>query len=173
MPPFPIALNEEQRALLTFLLTLRLDRVRKFLGRHGITRSGNRAYLRERLEENLADGMITIDDIVDFLDEVEPWAKQHVFLYTGGDGLVGDWEDIERLRTRLREAGYGDLLDARLPVVLPEEATLSAITVTRPTRRYRRTLSLYTYCLTWIPPTSSNRAARTACRSTWKTRRMT
>jgi len=26
--------------------------------------------------------------VVDYLDEVEPWSKQHVYLYNGGDGLV-------------------------------------------------------------------------------------
>src|SRR5438552_3595876 len=82
-PRVPTTFNEEQRALLTFLLALRLDRVREFLGRHGIARYGNRADLRERLKGNLHAGTITIVDLVDFLDEVEPWSKQHVFLYNG------------------------------------------------------------------------------------------
>src|SRR5437867_647670 len=129
MLPAPANLNEEQQALLTFLLALRLDRVRDFLGRKGIAKYGNRADLRERLEENLADGTITIVDIVDFLDEVEPWSKQHVFLYDGGDGLVEGWQDDDALRARLTEANVDELLDGRLPLVLPEELTLSAITV--------------------------------------------
>lgn len=129
MPPVPTTLNEEQRALLTFLLALRLDRVREFLGRHGIARYGNRADLRERLEENLLAGTITIVDLVDFLDEVEPWSKQHVFLYNGGDGLVQGWRDSNALRARLAEANVAELLDARLPLVLPEELSLSSITV--------------------------------------------
>jgi hypothetical protein len=122
-------LSAEQQALLTFLLALRLDRVREFLGRHGLPRYGNRGDLRERLEENLDDGTITIVDLVDYLDEVEPWSKQHVFLYEGGEGLVEGWRDRDQLRARLGEAGAGELLDARLPLVLPEELTLSAITV--------------------------------------------
>jgi len=129
VPPVPTTLNEEQRALLTFLLALRLDRVRVFLGRHGIARYGNRADLRERLEENLLAGTLTIVDLVDFLDEVEPWSKQHVFLYNGGDGLVQGWRDGNALRARLGEANVAELLDARLPLVLPEELSLSSITV--------------------------------------------
>ncbi len=129
MPPVPTTLNEEQRALLTFLLALRLDRVREFLGRHGIARYGNRADLRERLEENLLAGTITIVNLVDFLDEVEPWSKQHVFLYNGGDGLVQGWRAGTVLRARLAEANVAELLDARLPLVLPEELSLSSITV--------------------------------------------
>jgi len=129
MPPDSTTLNEEQQALLTFLLVLRLDRVRDFLRRHELPRYGNRADLRERLEENLANGTITIVDLVDFLDEVEPWSKQHVYLYDGGDGLVEGWQNADTLRARLADANVAELLDARLPLVLPEELALSAITV--------------------------------------------
>lgn len=134
MPPIPVTLTEEQQALLTFLLALRLDRVREFLGRHGIARYGNRADLRERLEENLHEGTITIVDLVVYLDEVEPWSKQHVYLYNGGDGLVADWQDANALRGRLRAANVAELLDARLPLVLPEELTLSSIALDRDRR---------------------------------------
>jgi len=127
MPQIPVNLNSEQQTLLTFLLTLRLDRVREFLGRHALPKYGNRADLRCRLEENLANGAITIVDIVDFLDEVEPWSKQHVFIYDGGDGLVEDWRDADAARARLEEAGVAELLDERLPLVLPEELTLSSV----------------------------------------------
>lgn len=131
MPQFPVGLNDEQRTLLTFLLALRLDRVRDFLGRHDLPKYGNRADLRERLEENLANGRITVVDLVDFLDEVEPWSKQHVFLYDGGDGLVDGWRDADAVRARLAEANVARLLDERLPLVLPEEPTLSSIRVER------------------------------------------
>ena len=75
--------------------------------------------LRERLEESLAAGAITTVDIVDFLDEVEPWAKQHVFLFDGGDGLVEGWQDMDTLRGQLAEANVAELLDGRLPLGLP------------------------------------------------------
>jgi hypothetical protein len=129
MPTIRVNLNEDQQALLTFLLALRLDRVREFLGRKGIARYGNRAHLRKRVEESLGAGTITVADIVDFLDEVEPWSKQHVFLYEGGDGLVEDWQDPDQRRAQLARAGVAELLDARFPLVLPEELTLSPITV--------------------------------------------
>ncbi len=129
MPSVPGSLGEEQRALLTFLLALRLDRVRAFLARHEIAKYGSRADLRQRLEESFANGKIDIVAIVDFLDEVEPWSKQHVFLYNGGDALVDDWKDPATLRTQLAVAGVAELLDARLPLVLPEDLALSAITI--------------------------------------------
>lgn len=115
--------------LLTFLLTLRLDRVRDFLSRHDLPKYGNRADLRDRLEENLANGTFTVTDIVDFLDEVEPWSKQHVFFYDGADGLTAGWKDPDALRKRLEQADAADVLDERLPLVLPEDLTLSSIRV--------------------------------------------
>jgi hypothetical protein len=128
-PPPDTSSQEEQDALLTFLLALRLDRARDFLGRQGLPKYGNRADLRGRLEDNLAARTLAIVDIVDFLDEVEPWAKQHVILYDGGDRLVEGWQDSEALRVRLGEANVAQLLDGRLPLGLPEELTLSSIRV--------------------------------------------
>ncbi len=52
-----------------------------------------------------------------------------MFLYNGGDGLVQGWRDGNALRARLAEANVAELLDARLPLVLPEELSLSSITV--------------------------------------------
>lgn len=129
MSPDSANLAGERQALLTFLLALRLDRVRDFLGRKGLARYGNRDDLRQRLEENLASGAITVVDLVDFLDEVEPWSKQHVYLYGGSDDLVGGWQDADGLRARLTAANVVELLDGRLPLVLPEELALSAIRV--------------------------------------------
>ena len=129
MSQVPTSASEEQQALLSFLLALRLDRVREFLGRHELPKYGTRGNLRERLEESLAAGTITIVDLVDFLDEVEPWAKQHVFLYDGSNGLVEGWHDAGALRARLEEATVAGLLESRLPLVLPEELTLSSIRV--------------------------------------------
>ena len=52
-----------------------------------------------------------------------------MFLYNGGDGLVQGWRNADALRTRLTEANVVELLDARLPLVLPEELSLSSIAV--------------------------------------------
>jgi hypothetical protein len=66
--------------------------------------------------------------------EVEPWSKQHVYLYNGGDGLVAGWQDAKALRARLQAADVAELLDGRLPLVLPEGLTLSSITIDRDRR---------------------------------------
>jgi hypothetical protein len=129
MPRESANLTEEQKALLTFLIALRLDRVREFLGGHQVARYGDRTELRERLQESLAAGTIQLVDVVDFLDEVEPWGKQHVFLYDGSDGLVEGWQDTDALSRRLGRAHVRELLNARLPLMLPEELTLSSIRV--------------------------------------------
>ena len=37
--------------------------------------------LRQRFQEALDEGNLTYERLVDFLDSVAPWGKQHVFLY--------------------------------------------------------------------------------------------
>jgi hypothetical protein len=129
MPGKAGKLSEEQDALVTFLTSLRLDRVREFFGRHRVAKYGDRAELRERLEQTLTVGTIEMVDLIDFLDEVEPWGKQHVFLYDGSDRMVEGWRNSDALRARLGHAHVRQLLDARLPLMLPDQLTLSSIRV--------------------------------------------
>jgi hypothetical protein len=122
-------IEDQQRRLLAFLLRLRLDRVREFLVRSGLPKSGTRDELRERLVDSLHTTAVTVDQLVEFLDEVEPWSKQHVYLFDGDDGIVNAWRDPARVHQRLARANLAELLNAHLPLILPVQLTLSSIRV--------------------------------------------
>lgn len=119
--------SEEQRQLVDYVLSLRADRVRGLLARHNIPTSGPKRILRERLLTGIASEGINPDDIASYLDEVEPWGSQHVYLYDVSDEVSKDWLDGERVLAELAEAGVAELVTEPLTLTLPDELTLAAI----------------------------------------------
>jgi len=119
--------NEEHDALLSHLLALKKPQLKDFLSAQELAKSGTKAEIRDRLEAALASGALPADAVVQFLDEVTPWGKQHVFLYRGPTGSVAEWKRPAWVEQLLTSHGHHHLLNKRLPLVLPEEMTLSSI----------------------------------------------
>lgn len=127
-PPLP-APRTETEILIDILIGLRVDRVRVFMDRVGLPRSGTKAELRERAEAALLGGTFTLDTLIDYLDEVEPWGRQHVILLDAEQSAASGWRRIDGIRRRLREANVERLLERKRRQRLPETLTLSAINV--------------------------------------------
>jgi len=119
----------ERELLIDYLIGLRLDRARSFLQLAKLSPYGNRADLRERLQEALDRGRIDTDSLILFLDEVEPWGKQHVFVYDPPTRLPSGWENPGAVRQELLRSGLGELIDKPLPLALPEELAISSVRV--------------------------------------------
>lgn len=120
--------EEECQAVIDFVLALKKTYIRDFLRQVELPRSGTKPDLRERLQEALDQGDLTYEQLVDFLDSVAPWGKQHVLLYTGPRGDLRSWREPRRVSERLKEHRLGKLLNARIPLILPDKLTLSSIT---------------------------------------------
>jgi hypothetical protein len=119
---------KEQQALIDFVLALRKSHVQDFLKQVELPKSGTKQDLRERVQEALDGGDLTYERLVDFLDSVAPWGKQHVFLYQGPRGDVQEWKDPDHTQRLLKQHRLGKLFNARLPLILPEKLTLSSVT---------------------------------------------
>lgn len=113
--------------LLSDLLALKKDQIRDFLGRHKLLRAGRKDEIRCRVEEALADETLSLSQLVEFLDEVIPWGKQHVLLYKGPQKPIADWRKKEWFEALLTKHRAGKYLNAKLPLVLPERMQLSSI----------------------------------------------
>lgn len=120
--------EEEKNALVDFLLALKKTHIQDFFRGIELPRSGTKAELRESLQEALNEGHVTHEQVVDFLDAVAPWGKQHVFLYTGPRSGLQSWKDPDLLLQHLKRHRVGKYFNARLPLILPERLTLSSIT---------------------------------------------
>jgi len=93
-----------------------------------LPKSGTKEALRERLQEALDAGDLTDEELVEALDSVAPWGKQHVFLYQGPRTDIQAWNAPEYTQHLLKQHRLGKLFNARLPLVLPERLTLSSVT---------------------------------------------
>ena len=80
--------KDERQALVGFVLALKKTYVQDFLKRVELQKSGTKPVLRDRLQEALDEGDLTYEEVVNFLDSVAPWGKQHVILYKGPRGDV-------------------------------------------------------------------------------------
>lgn len=119
--------EEEQTQIITDLLALKKTQIRDFLGGNGLSRSGTKEEIRGRIEESLADGSLAFSQLVLFLDEVIPWGKQHVFLYKGPSRSIANWKNTDWLAKLLKEHRLSKLLNATLPLALPDKMKLSSI----------------------------------------------
>jgi hypothetical protein len=117
----------DQDIALDLLLGHKADFVRSFLEENGIPVSGTKSQLRDRLEEALGSGRVGVGDIVEHLDEIEGWGNQHVYLYRAPEGLLPTWRSDASVRNILRAAKKVSLLNAHIPLALPEETTLSKV----------------------------------------------
>lgn len=93
-----------------------------------LPKSGTKEDLRERFQEALDGGDLTYERLLDFLDSVAPWGKQHVFLYQGPRNDVQAWKDPDHVQRLLKQHRVGKLFNATLPLILPEKLTLSSVT---------------------------------------------
>lgn len=119
--------DDEQDQIVTDLMALTKLQIREFLARVGLPRSGTKKSIRSCIEIALSRGTLTLPQVVQFLDEVIPWGKQHVFLYNGPRTSIADWKKTEWLAKLLRQRHLGKLLNASLPLVLPEKMKVSSI----------------------------------------------
>jgi hypothetical protein len=123
--------DEELDELVSHVLGLRTDFVRKLLADAGVSpadRNQNRIALRGVLRGGLADGTIDVADVVRFLDVQEPGGKQHVFVLRPRKVYNDRWKDLASVRRRLRRReAVRDLIDADLPLVMPDGLTLSSV----------------------------------------------
>ena len=123
----PELTDEEQTQIITDLLALKKTQIREFLARHKLTRVGSKEELRSRIEEALDKGTLSFSQIVLFLDEVSPWGKQHVFLYKGPGSSIANWKDTAWVAELLKTRRLSKLLNATLPLALPDKLGLSSI----------------------------------------------
>jgi len=118
---------QESDLILNSLMSLRKEKIQQLLESHGLKGSGTKANQRETLLKALSDGKLREPQIVAYLDAIEPWGKQHVFLYDGPHYDISNWRNEEWLRERLRGIGLEGYLGTHLPLALPEKLTLSSI----------------------------------------------
>lgn len=122
---------DEKDLIVTYLDTmLTIPNVKNFLREREMPVSGRKPELLKRIQDAVAKGDLTYVELVELLDEVQPWGAQHVFLLKEPHGLrvpVTTYRDPKLFEEHLRSNGASRPLRKNLPLVLPEALTVSAI----------------------------------------------
>jgi hypothetical protein len=119
--------EEEQAQIVTDLLVLTREQIRDFLARNELPVSGTKEQYRGYVEKALQEGVISLSKLVEFLDEVIPWGKQHVFLYKGPKSSIANWKKTDWMVKLLKKHRFGKYLNASLPLALPKTMKVSSI----------------------------------------------
>jgi hypothetical protein len=134
MEAYSIEASEaEVNELVSHVMALRKDFIQNLLAEAQVAsseRNQRKADLRAVLHRAIDDGRLSIERVVQFLDEHEPGGKQHVFLWRPPKAFNDSWKDTAAVKRRMRShQDTKDLLGAAIPLVMPEELELSAVHV--------------------------------------------
>ena len=98
MPPFAVRIEDdvttdpregEQQVLLRLVRGIVLAQgniyIKSLLREKGLRIGDTKADFEQNLEQAVADGKITLVDVEEWLDRVEGWGDQHVYLFNLSD----------------------------------------------------------------------------------------
>ncbi len=118
---------EEKEKIIQYFMKLKGDLIRQFLEKHELLKSGIKSQLRLRILEHLDNGTLEYKDLVNFLDDVSPWEKQHVILLNGSETELRKWRHNTNIQSILIKSRFSRYWNARLPLILPKQISLSSI----------------------------------------------
>ena len=119
--------DEERKKIIQYFMELKGDIIREFLKSKSIATSGTKPELRERIEEALEERRLQYEDLVNFLDSIVPYGKQHVILYEGPENEVKKWRNNDYVEGLLKKERLSTYLKSPLPLILPNNLALSSI----------------------------------------------
>jgi hypothetical protein len=88
----------------------------------------NKEEFERHLAEAIETGILTLEDIREWLASVEGWGNQHVYLYAISFALGKDLTE-SKIHKRAISAGFGDLWDGETAMAFPEKPTLTSISL--------------------------------------------
>lgn len=129
LPP-PDYSEDERRQIVKFLFAFTKNQIEPFFREIGISPNGSKAELRNRLESRLNEGAVSYSRLIAYIDLLEPWGAQHVYLLNGPkleSWLLDGWRVEASFHSLLKKNKVIRFLNNRLPLILPENLSLSSI----------------------------------------------
>lgn len=91
-------------------------------------RSGNtKGEMRAALQGALDSSEISPKDVVSFLNELDGWGDQHIFIFQTTLPFAAQYKNRKNVEAMLRKASMWGKYNQTVPVVLPEERQLCSI----------------------------------------------
>ncbi len=103
--------------------------IKELLRNTGIRIGLTKADFERNLMRAVDDGVLRREHIEAWLDEVEGWGNQHIYLFKVPSALAKDplWSDASKIRKKAAAAGFGDLWNAPSSFEFPETQKLTAV----------------------------------------------
>lgn len=115
--------------MLSLLGSLTAGHVHEFMRRHEVAgRSKNKPDLLDIIQKEIGKPGLTWDSLIEYLDEVELYQKQHVVLMRAVDDTEDQWDE-QTLKEATTQAGYGSLWGVSVRLAAPENLELASIKV--------------------------------------------
>ena len=119
--------SEIREQLLQYVFSHRKTTVQDFLRERNQPINGTKGEIRERLEDHIDANEVSAEDLIALLDRVEGWGNQHIYMYDAPAGEMKIWKSEAKAKERLKKIGHEELFNKRIPLVLPDEPTLSSV----------------------------------------------
>jgi hypothetical protein len=120
--------EEERIKIVDYFMNIKGDLIREFLEVKKIPKSGTKPELKERIIIYIEEGKILYNELINYIDTIVPYDKQHVYLYNGpNSNIVLNWRNANYYNALLQKNNLLNLLNKRLPLILPKNLTLSSI----------------------------------------------
>ncbi len=142
---------EQVQEALNILQSLRVkEEVQRFLKNHRRHYSGDWDKVKDWVIEAVLDGKISARNVILFLDDIESFGQQRVYLYTASQDQIASLFDRQFILETLRGAGKESLLDE--PEVVENPVLTELATVRAGAREFRsKWVSLRTWWKTLEP----------------------
>ena len=117
----------EADKVIEILLGHKLEFARGFLKDSGLPADGTKEGIGARLNDAVEDGTVSVADLVRYLDDIEGWGNQHVYLVRAPAEILARWRDLKKATAILEKNELLALLNKAKPVFLPARPTLATI----------------------------------------------
>ncbi len=128
--------------------------IKELLRQKKIPLGATKAEFEKHMLAAIDNGTLQRADLEAWLDDVEGWGDQHIYLYNIPRAITSDalWRDPEHVHNRVVQANLGDVWEAPTSLRFPEEPELTCITFADSVLR----LVLHEGSPGWVPEPGRN-----------------
>lgn len=118
---------EDIDSILNVLFENNKEFIVAFLKNYDLPSNGTKDELKAEIKKQIATKIINPEDIVAYVNKIEGWGNQRIYLFKIQQSVNTIWKDQEQVTEILKKNRCLGLLNAERPLVYPGELSLSVI----------------------------------------------
>lgn len=117
---------------LNSILDHKLEYSRQLLKEADLPFTGTHSEIRDRLEEALLGGQLSLNQAIAILREVERWGAQHIYFMRSPESHGDDWNSEVKTQNMLRAKDFANLYGGKSSLRVPTSPEIESIILTKP-----------------------------------------